>query len=161
MATLDSLFDNAKTVANKAVKKGGAYSEAAALKIKIMNKRRDIAEEYKKLGAFVYKKLKTESPELQDEITEKIGECVETIDRLMLELARYNHDYKAKLDEAKGENSKYSATPEEVMEEFNKAREKAEEEYKEAIILAEEANESLEEAILLAEEAKEIAEDIK
>ncbi len=140
-------FDNAKTVAKKAVEKGGALSEAAALKIKMMNKRHEIAEEYKRLGAFVYKKLKTDSPAAQDEITAKIGASVDKIDVLMIQLAKFNYEYKAKMEQAKGENEKHTVTPEEVMEGFNQAREEADEDY--------------EEAIALAEEAKELAEEVK
>lgn len=138
-------FDNAKTAAKKAVQKGGALSEAAALKIKMMNKRHDISEEYKKLGAFVYKKLKTDSPAAQDEITAKIGASVDKIDVLMIQLAKLNYEYKAKMELAKGENEKNDAPDEEFMAAFNEARAEADEDYAEAVALAEEAKEIAEE----------------
>ena len=140
-------FDNAKTVAKKAVEKGSALSEAAALKIKMINKRREISEEYKKLGAFVYKKLKTDSPAAQDEITAKIGASVDKIDVLMIQLAKFNYEYKAKMEQAKRDDTKHTEASKEFMESFNQAREEADEDY--------------EEAIALAEEAKEIAEEMK
>ena len=141
MSNWDSIFDDAKSAAKKAVKKGSTLSEAAALKIKIMSKRKDISEEYKRLGAFVYKKLKTTSPEAQDEVTAKIGGCVNKIDTYMIELARLNHEYDATMNEGRRDEKKYTVTPEEVMAGFNEARAEADEDYAEAISLAEEAKE--------------------
>ena len=143
MSDFNKIYNDAKEIAKKAAKKGGELSELAALKVKIIAKRKKISDEYKFLGAYVYKKLKSNSPETEAELTEKIGACVDKIDVYLVELARLNAEYKAKSNKA-GEKE-FTLTPEEVMANFEVACEDAEAANAEAIELAKEAEKMAEE----------------
>ncbi len=148
MSDFNKIYNDAKIIAQKAVKKGEEIGELAALKIKILAKRKEISDEYKFLGAYVYKKLKTDSAEAQAELTEKIGACVNNIDVYLIELARLNAEYKTKTEAKKpADEPKFEITPEEVMENFKTACENAEV--------------ATEEAKKLAEEAKKTADEVK
>lgn len=146
MSDWNKIYNDAKTIAKKAAKKGEEISELAALKIKIIAKRKNISDEYKFLGAYVYKKLKAEDESAQAELTEKIGACVNNIDIYLVELARLNAEYKAKAESKKPE-AEFTITPDEVMESFNAACEDAASATKEAKKLAEEAMEMAQENI--------------
>lgn len=146
MSDFNKIYSDAKEIAKKAVKKGGELSEIAALKIKILAKRKDISEQYKFLGAYVYKKLNTEDEAVQAELTEKISNCVNKIDYFLAELAELNAEYKAKTEEKKPE-PEFTLTPEEVMENFSHA--------------CDDAKKANEKAIQLAKEAEKIANDAK
>ncbi len=152
MSDWNKIYGDAKKMAKKAVEKGGEIGELATLKIKILAKRKNISDEYKFLGAYVYKKLKSDSAEAQAELTEKIGVCVNNIDTYLVELARLTAEYKAKADAMKpaGESEEFTVTPEEVMEQFETAKKEADEAAETAEALAVEAEE-------LAAEAKELA----
>ena len=141
MSDFNKIYNEAMEIAKKAAKKGEEIGELAALKIKILAKRKNISDEYKFLGAYVYKKLKTDAPEIQEELTEKIGACVNNIDVYLVELARLNAEYKAKTEAKKNPDPEFTITPEEVMENFNAAFEDAEKANEEAIELAKEAEE--------------------
>ena len=154
MSDWNKIYNNAKSIAKKAVKKGGELGELATLKVKILAKRKDISEQYKFLGAYVYKKLNTDSPEVQEELTEKIGNCVNKIDYHLAELAELTAEYKAKAEANKTQGEEFTLTPEEVMENFHTACADAE-------AANEKAEELAKEAEKLAEEAKEIADEMK
>ena len=154
MSDFNKIYNDAMEIAKKAAKKGEEIGELAALKIKILAKRKNISDEYKFLGAYVYKKLKTDAPEIQEELTEKIGTCVNNIDVYLVELARLNAEYKAKTEAKKNPEPEFTLTPEEVMENFNAACE-------DAAAACEEAAVACEEAEKLAEEAKEMAENVQ
>ncbi len=148
MSDFNKIYNDAKAIAKKAVEKGEEMGELAALKIKILAKRKEISDEYKFLGAYVYKKLKTDDETAQAELTEKIGACVGNIDVKLVELARLNAEYKAKTaPKTTADEPEFTVTPEEVMEQFAEAK-------AEADTAAEEAKE-------LAAEAKEMAEEVK
>ena len=147
MSDFNKIYNDAMEIAKKAAKKGEEIGELAALKIKILAKRKNISDEYKFLGAYVYKKLKTDAPEIQEELTEKIGACVNNIDVYLVELARLNAEYKAKTEAKKNPEPEFTITPEEVMEGFHTA--------------CEDAAVACEEAEKLAEEAKEMAENVQ
>lgn len=145
MSDFNKMYNNAKEIAKKAAKKGGEISEIAALKIKILAKRKNISDEYKFLGAYVYKKLKCTSEEEQAALTEKIGVSVDKIDLYIVELARLNAEYKAKVAATKSNEPEFTITPEEVMANFEAACEDAEVANTEAIELAKEAEKMAEE----------------
>ncbi len=147
MSDFNKIYNDAMEIAKKAAKKGEELGELATLKIKIIAKRKNISDEYKFLGAYVYKKLKTDDEAVQAELTEKIGTCVNKIDVYLIELARLNAEYKAKTEAKKTPAPEFTLTPEEVMKNFNAA--------------CEDAEKANEEAIELAKEAKEFANEIK
>lgn len=146
MSDFNKIYNDAMEIAKKAAKKGEELGDLAALKIKILAKRKSISDEYKFLGAYVYKKLKSDDEATQAELTEKIGMCVNKIDIYLVELARLNAEYKAKTDPKKAD-PEFTITPEEVMESFSAA--------------CEDAAVACEEAEKLAEEAKEMAEKVE
>ena len=146
MANWNKIYNDAKEIAKKAAKKGGEIGELASLKNKIVAKRKDISEEYKFLGAYVYKKLNCDSVEIQEELTEKISNCVNKIDYYLAELAELNAEYKAKTEASKPKEE-FTLTPEEVMENFK--------------VACEDAEVAIEEAKVLAKEAKEMADEVK
>ena len=145
MSDFNKIYNDAKSIAKKAAKKGGEISELATLKVKIIAKRKKIAEEYKFLGAYVYKKLKNDSPEVQEEMTEKIGACVDNIDTYLAELARLNVEYKTKANAGKSNEPEFTLSPEEVMANFEQACKEAEVANAEAVELANEAEKMAEE----------------
>ena len=147
MSDFNKIYNDAMEIAKKAAKKGEELGELATLKIKIIAKRKNISDEYKFLGAYVYKKLKTDDEAVQAELTEKIGTCVNKIDVYLVELARLNAEYKSKTEAKKTPEPEFTLTPEEVMENFNAA--------------CEDAEKATEEAIELAKKAKELANEIK
>ena len=147
MSDFNKIYNDAMEIAKKAAKKGEELGELATLKIKIIAKRKNISDEYKFLGAYVYKKLKTDDEAVQAELTEKIGACVNNIDVYLVELARLNAEYKAKTEAKKTPEPEFTLTPEEVMENFNAA--------------CDDAAIATEEAKALAEEAEKLANEIK
>ena len=147
MSDFNKIYNDAMEIAKKAAKKGEELGELATLKIKIIAKRKNISDEYKFLGAYVYKKLKTDDEAVQAELTEKIGTCVNKIDVYLVELARLNAEYKAKTEAKKTPEPEFTLTPEEVMENFHTA--------------CDDAAVACEEAEKLAEEAKEIAKEVE
>lgn len=149
MSSWENIKNNVTSFAKSAAKKTSELTDTAIFKVKISAKENEISNQYKALGALVYNKFKEEDTEKASALTERIAECVTSIDALKVQLDELNADYKEHIDKTKKKKSvnlsvAKSVTTErdeKVMSEFDKAREESNAEYIKATKLEIEAKE--------------------
>lgn len=149
MSSWENIKNNLTSFAKSAAQKTEELTDTAVFKVKISAKENAISNQYKALGALVYNKFKEEDADKAAQITEKISECITTIDALKLQLDELNADYKAHIEKSgkkKSVNlsvakSVTTERDEQIMSEFDKAREESDAEYIKATELEAEAKE--------------------
>ncbi len=159
MSKWDNFKKKVGEIADKTVDKTREVTDSAALKIKIANKEADRDTEYRNLGRIAYIKLKNTKDTDQEELTRKISESMEKLDRILQELAELKDDESRRRAEKEAEKkaraeekARQAAEDDEeqpdmsVMEGFNEARKEADVAYEEAKQAAEEAKEDADKA---------------
>ena len=109
MSKWDDFKKTLGNFADKTVTKTRELTDTASLKIKIANKEADRDIEYKKLGKLTYAKLKAPDGHSAEELTAKISESLEKLDKIITELeALKNEDDERKTakEAAKAEKAK-------------------------------------------------------
>lgn len=86
MSKWDDFKKTIDTFTDKAVAKTRELTDTASLKIRIANKEADRDIEYKKLGKLTYAKLKSADKRSAEELTAKISETLEALDKIIAEL---------------------------------------------------------------------------
>lgn len=171
MSKWDDLKKKLGRLADKTANKTRELTDTAALKIKIANKEADRDLEYKKLGKMTYAKLKNFKISDPEELTAKISESLENLDRILYELKELKKEAAEKKAEKEAEKAAEKAAKQaekgsqnaenkddasrnaeedvldvKIMEDFNSARKEADEKYEEAKIQAIEAEKAAENA---------------
>lgn len=168
MNSWENIKNNIGSFAKSAVKKTEELTDTAIFKMKITAKENEISNQYRTLGALVYNKLKEDDADKASAITERISECVTTIDALKAQLDTLKADYKAHCDKTKKKKSvnlnvaKSVTTDrdEKVMSEFDKARENGDAEYIKATELQSEATNLVVDAQNKSSSAMDLANEI-
>ena len=109
MSKWDDFKKNLGKFADKTVTKTRELTDTASLKIKIANKEADRDIEYKRLGKLTYAKLKALDGHSAEELTAKISQSLEKLDKIITELeALKNEDgeRKAAKEAVKAEKAK-------------------------------------------------------
>ena len=86
MSKWDDFKKSLGNFADKTVTKTRELTDTASLKIKIANKEADRDIEYKRLGKLTYAKLKASDSHSTKELTVKISESIEKLDKIISEL---------------------------------------------------------------------------
>jgi len=86
MSKWDDFKKSLGNFADKTVTKTRELTDTASLKIKIANKEADRDIEYKRLGKLTYAKLKASDSHSTEELTVKISESIEKLDKIISEL---------------------------------------------------------------------------
>lgn len=86
MSKWDDFKKSLGNFADKTVTKTRELTDTASLKIKIANKEADRDIEYKRLGKLTYAKLKKLEGHSTEELTAKISESLEKLDKIIAEL---------------------------------------------------------------------------
>lgn len=86
MSKWDDFKKSLGNFADKTVSKTRELTDTASLKIKIANKEADRDIEYKRLGKLTYAKLKASDSHSTKELTVKISESIEKLDKIISEL---------------------------------------------------------------------------
>lgn len=86
MSKWDDFKKSLGKFADKTVSKTRELTDTASLKIKIANKEADRDIEYKRLGKLTYAKLKASDSHSTKELTVKISESIEKLDKIISEL---------------------------------------------------------------------------
>lgn len=86
MSKWDDFKKSLGNFADKTVSKTRELTDTASLKIKIANKEADRDIEYKRLGKLTYAKLKASDSHSAKELTVKISESIEKLDKIISEL---------------------------------------------------------------------------
>jgi hypothetical protein len=167
MSKWDDFKKNLGEIADKTANKTRELTDAAALKIKIANKESDRDLEYKKLGKMTYAKLKNFKGADPEELTAKISESLENLDRILAELEELKKEAaerkaekeaekaaekaakqaeKASKKETESQDKEEDTLDVKIMEEFNCARKVADEKFEEAKIQATEAEKAAKDA---------------
>ena len=154
MSRWDNFKSGIGSLAGKTADKTREITGAASIKIKIANKEADRDREYKLLGKLTYAKLKKISLGDGEDLTARISETLEKIDKILSEinaLKQKEAELKASKDAEKAARAEARRAKEEaeyededdydevVMDQFNAARKEADAEYEKAKQAAEDA----------------------
>ena len=154
MSRWDNFKSGIGSLAGKTADKTREITGVASIKIKIANKEADRDREYKLLGKLTYAKLKKISLGDGEDLTARISETLEKLDKILSEinaLKQKEAELKASKDAEKAARAEARRAKEEaeygdeddydevVMDQFNAARKEADAEYEKAKQAAEDA----------------------
>ena len=154
MSRWDNFKSGIGSLAGKTADKTREITGVASIKIKIANKEADRDREYKLLGKLTYAKLKKISLGDGEDLTARISETLEKLDKILYEinaLKQKEAELKASKDAEKAARAEARRAKEEseyededdydevVMDQFNAARKEADAEYEKAKQAAEDA----------------------
>lgn len=154
MSKWDNFKSGIGSLAGKTADKTREITGVASIKIKIANKEADRDREYKLLGKLTYAKLKKISLGDGEDLTARISETLEKLDKILSEinaLKQKEAELKASKDAEKAARAEARRAKEEaeyededdydevVMDQFNAARKEADAEYEKAKQAAEDA----------------------
>ena len=154
MSKWDNFKSGIGSLAGKTADKTREITGAASIRIKIANKEADRDREYKLLGKLTYAKLKKISLGDGEDLTVKISETLEKLDKILSEinaLKQKEAELKASKEAEKAARAEARRAKEEaeyeddddydevVMDQFNAARKEADAEYEKAKQAAEDA----------------------
>lgn len=115
MSRWDDFKKTIDTFTDKAVAKTRELTDTASLKIRIANKEADRDIEYKKLGKLTYAKLKSTDSHSTEELTVKISETLDALDKIIAELdalKSQDDERKAEKEAKRAEKVSYSEADE-------------------------------------------------
>ena len=115
MSKWDDFKKTIDTFTDKAVAKTRELTDTASLKIRIANKEADRDIEYKKLGKLTYAKLKSTDSHSAEELTVKISETLDALDKIIAELEALksqDDERKAEKEAKRAEKVSYSEADE-------------------------------------------------
>ena len=154
MSKWDNFKSGIGSLAGKTADKTREITGVASIRIKIANKEADRDREYKLLGKLTYAKLKKISLGDGEDLTVKISETLEKLDKILSEinaLKQKEAELKASKEAEKAARAEARRAKEEaeyeddddydevVMDQFNAARKEADAEYEKAKQAAEDA----------------------
>ena len=154
MSKWDDFKFGISSLAGKTANKTRELTGVASIKIKIANKEADRDREYKLLGKLTYAKLKKINVNDGEDLTVKISETLEKLDKILSEikaLKQQEAELKSSKEAEKAARAEAKRAKEEaeyndeddydevVMDQFNAARKEADAEYEKAKQAAEDA----------------------
>ena len=122
MSKWDDFKKTLGNFADKTVSKTRELTDTASLKIKIANKEADRDIEYKKLGKLTYAKLKSTEKHSAEELTKKISETLDSLDKIIAELEALkaqDDERKAEKEAKKAEKSAFYESGDDSSDELN------------------------------------------
>ncbi|MBR4032903.1 MAG: hypothetical protein IKJ07_09250 [Clostridia bacterium] len=119
MSKWDDFKKTLGNFADKTVTKTRELTDTASLKIKIANKEADRDIEYKKLGKLTYAKLKASDGHSTEELTVKISESIEKLDKIIAELEALKSEDEERKASKEAEKAAKSAARNDDDEELN------------------------------------------